>query len=143
MVLDKSFWYIDWSKANHVRLTQSEYNSKLEWYSKHGSLVDNRRDAGNRTRKLSWTKPFSYCMDRDHQQVNLYTTDKDFNFTVYYTFCDSTKCDRNLGVSGGAAFRLVEDMFKERHDRSLQSAFGRCETDFIFDTINMALAPII
>lgn len=143
MELDRAFWYIDWNKANHVRLTQSEFNSKLQWYKDKGFLVDNHRDAGNRTRKLSWTKPFSYCVDHDHQQVNLYTTDDDFNFTVYYSFCDSAKCDRNLGVSGGAAFRMVDSMFHERHDRSLQAAFGRCETDFIFDTINMALAPII
>lgn len=144
MELDRAFWYIDWNKVNHVRLSQSEFNNKFQWYKDNGFLVDNGKDAGNRTRKLSWTKPFSYCVDDSRfPQINLYASDNDFNFTVYYTFTDSAKCDRNLGVSGSAAYRLVDDMLFERHGRSLQAAFGRCENDFIFDSVNMALAPII
>lgn len=142
--MNKNSKYIDWlHEATHIRISQSEFNNKFEWFKNNGNLVDNRKESGNRTRVLAWIKPWSYCVEQDHQQVNLYTTDDCFHFTVYYTLCDSSKCDRDLGVSGGSAFRLVERMFQTRHECSLQTAFGRCETDFIFDTCNMALAPII
>ena len=139
-----SFFYIDWHKdAKHVRLTQSEYNEKFQWYKEHGTLVDNRKGQGFRTSKYAWYRPWRYCVEQDRQQINLYTSDDELNLTVYYTTNDNTKCERDLGVSGSAAFRLVERMFEERHDKSLQTAFGRCNGDFIFDSVNMALAPII
>ena len=145
--VDKDIFYIKWSDPTqvvHIRLSQEEMNRKFQWYKDNGHLIDNRKDAGNRTRLLSWIQhPFSYCIERDHQQVNLYCTDDQYRFTVYYTLCDSAKCERDMGISGASAFRLVERMFRDRHDRTLQSAFGRCDVDFIFDNVNMALAPII
>lgn len=144
--MNDSVFYINWHDPNevcHIRLSQEEYNQKFQWFKNHGHLINNRNGEGNRTRRLSWIKPFSYCVEQDHQQVNLYTSDDKFNFTVYYTLCDSSKCSREDGVSGGSAFRLVDRMFNERFDISLQAAFGRCENDFIFDSVNMALAPII
>lgn len=136
--------YIDWHKdAKHVCLTQSEYNEKFQWYKENGVLVDNRKGQGQRTGKQFWYRPWRYCVEQVKQQVNLYTSDGDLNLTVYYTHNDNTKCERDLGVSGAAAFRLVERMFKERHDKSLQAGFGRCDGEFIFDSVNMALAPII
>ena len=138
-------FYIDWHReAAHIRLSQSEYNEKFQWFKEHGHLIDNREGYGNRTRKGSWYPfPWAYCVEHDHQQINLYTIDDNFNFTVYYTLCDSSKVDRDLGVSGASAFRLVERMFFDRHACSLQTAFGRCDTKFIFDSCNMALPPII
>lgn len=139
-----SFFYIDWNKdAKHVRLTQSEYNDKFQWYKENGVLVDNRKGKGQRTGKQFWFRPWRYCVEQDHQQVNLYTSDGDMNLTVYYTMNDNTKCERDLGVSGAAAYRLVDAMFRERHDKSLQAAFGRCDKDFVFEQVNNALAPII
>lgn len=139
-----SFFYIDWSTVQHIRLSQEDYNAKFQWYKEHGHLIDNRKGMGNRTRRLVWQEhPNSYCVDYDKQQINLYATDDDYNLMIFYTFRDSQKCDRELGVSGSGAFQLVHKMFYERHDRSLQAAFGRCSKEFIFDSINMALAPII
>lgn len=142
--MDNSMFYIDWHRdAAHVRLTQSEYNEKFQWYKENGVLVDNRKGMGQRTGKQFWYRPWRYCVEQDHQQINLYTSDGDLNLTVYYTMNDNTKCERDLGVSGAAAFRLVDRMFKERHDKSLQVGFGRCEIDFKFSQVNDALAPII
>lgn len=140
-----AFRYIDWNaEAEHIRLTQSEYNDKFQWFKEHGFLIDNIKGHGNRTRWLSWCRhPWSYCVEQDHQQINLYTTDDEYRFIVYYTSCDGSKNERDLGVSGASAYRLVNRMFYERHERSLQSAFGRCEKEFIFNDVNMALAPII
>ena len=144
--MNSSFFYIDWKDENqvmHIRLSHEKYNEKFQWYKENGHLVNNRHGEGNRTRMLSWMEPFSYCVEQDHQQVNLYATDDQFNFFLYFTSFDSTKNDRDLGVSGSRAFRLVDDMFRERHGISLQTGFGRCENEFIFDSINMALSPII
>ena len=143
--LDNRYWYINWdSEAKHIRLTQEEYNAKFQWYKEHGHLIDNRKGIGNRTKFDAWCRyPFSYAVEQDHTQINLYTTDDDCHFTVYFTHCDGSKCHRDQGVSGSGAFDLVNRMFYERHDKSLQVGFGRCEKEFIFDTINMALSPII
>lgn len=139
-----SFFYIDWNAVDHIRLSQEEYNEKFQWYKDNGHLIDNRKGRGNRTKRIIWQElPNSYAVDYEGQQIKLYATDDEYNLMVYYTFRDSAKCDRDLGVSGSGAFQLVSRMFFDRHDKSLQAAFGRCNKDFIFDSVNMALAPII
>ena len=140
--MKNSIWYINWNAATHIRLTQEEYNEKFQWFCRNGFLVDNRKGKGNRVRRLSWMEDWSYCVEQDHQQVNLYTKDNKGQFTVYYTNTDTSKNNRDQGVSGGAAFDLVNTMFWKRHDKSLQAAFGRDER-FVYDSVNMALAPII
>lgn len=139
--------YIDWrAEADKIRLTQPEYNERFQWFKEHGNLVDNVRGHGNRTRWYSWcAKVPSYCVEQDHNQINLYTMDEDYRLRIYYTNFDSTKNYREDGVSGSSAFGLINRMFFERHDRSLQSGFGRMENNngFELDTVNMALAPII
>ena len=144
---DREFWYINWrdpSQVEHIQLSQSEYNEKFQWYKDHGYLIDNRKGMGNRTVRSVWYHhPFSYCHDREPHIAKLYTTDGDYNFTVYYTYFDSSKQHRDLGVSGGAAFRLVNGRFFAETGKSLQAAFGRCEREFIFDQVNTALSPIV
>lgn len=126
-------------------LSQEQFNKRFRFFKKHGHLVDARRGSGNRTRMMAWLAPYSYAMEQNGHQVNLYTTDDSLprKYTVYYTQLDSAKTERDLGVGGGSAFRLVDRLFQERNGVSLQVAFGRCEHDFIFDACNMALAPII
>lgn len=142
-----SAFYVNWrdpQQVSHIRITQEQFNEKFQWFKENGNLIDNRPGMGNRTTIFSWyEKPWSYCIDHDHQIVNLYTTDDQYNFIMYYTMTDSSKCDRDLGVSGSAAFRMVDNLFRSEYGISLQAGFGRCERDFIFDTVNMALPPII
>ena len=141
-------WYIDWrdpDRVEHIQLSQKQFNERFQFFRKHGSLVDARPGSNNRTRVLAWLAPYSYAMEQIGHQVNLYTSDNSYprHYILYYTLLDSEKAERDLGVSGGAAFRLVDRLFQERNGVSLQVAFGRCENNFIFDQCNMALPPII
>lgn len=115
--------YINWTKeAEHIHISEKEYNTILERLTNHGYLIDE-----SKTKFLDWAKIGSYRIDKSKlpKYISIFVHEKS-GFKVYVV--DIPNSNRKVGI-GRQSFKNIDKRLKNKYNKSFVQIYGVCTTE--------------